>query len=284
MGLIEKYGTNRESVTLQGCGCDPPCGHLCSRMSTDHGHTFAPKINVPAAAGLPARPRANGGWCCPQAAYCPKTGTIFLQFSSEANELGGCDNNAEQIGGVLQVQSSDGGRSWGSFRNISEHLIGASKCLSPTSGQGLVMRPDAAGNYGGRLVFCAVHSPYRGDLPLWSDDGGATYNYSKKGAGVNEPGLDECNIAQAANGSLYLISRNCERADLSQCGMLRRGSMGNSRVQGHVGGKRFAVSVSTDGGEHVSAALLLCFIGESMAMNVSALSSTFCWFCYSGGR
>ena len=68
-----------------------------------------------------------------------------------------------------------------------------------------------------------------GDIPVWSDDGpqpsprppsltlphsnrlpvcsgGKTYSFS---TGVYKPGMDECNIAQAANGSLMLIARNC---------------------------------------------------------------------------
>jgi hypothetical protein len=46
------------------------------------------------------------------------------------------------------------------------------------------MRP-VDGKYGGRLVFCAVRNAYEGDVPVWSDDGGKSYNYS---TGVYLPG------------------------------------------------------------------------------------------------
>ena len=88
--------------------------------------------------------------------------------------------------------------------------------MKPTSGAGLVMRPDPQGRYAGRLVFCPVRNAYQGDIPIWSDDGGRTFNFSTE---LYLPGLDECNIAQAANGSLYLISRNCLNGDLSKCQM-----------------------------------------------------------------
>ena len=103
---------------------------------------------------------------------------------------------------------------WGSYINVQDQLRAAKPpvpvpsngtCLNPTSGQGLVMRP-VNGKYGGRLVFCAVRNAYEGDIPVWSDDGGKTYSFS---TGVYKPGMDECNIAQAANGSLMLIARNC---------------------------------------------------------------------------
>jgi hypothetical protein len=79
-----------------------------------------------------------------------------------------------------------------------------------------VMRP-VGGKYGGRLVFCAVRNAYEGDVPVWSDDGGKTYNFS---TGVYLPGLDECNIAQSANGSLFLIARNCREGNLDKCQMM----------------------------------------------------------------
>jgi hypothetical protein len=77
-----------------------------------------------------------------------------------------------------------------------------------------------------------------------------TFNYS---TGVDKLGLDECNIAQAANGSLILIARNCDLSNLGQCGMMKhKQSLRNSRRgnSASVGSKMFAMSVSTDGGEH----------------------------------
>ena len=189
---------------------------------------------------------------------------VVLQFSNATSVKGGCDISEQQLGGVLQVRSTDAGKSWGDFQNIHTQLEFPKKpanCLAPTSGQGLVMRP-VNGKYGGRLVFCAVRNAYEGDVPVWSDDNGKTYNYS---TGLYLPGLDECNIAQAANGSLFLISRNCREGNLNKCQMMaaatdndndddgdghddvsRTSSM--DRMSG-TGNHHFVYSVSNDGGE-----------------------------------
>lgn len=281
----------------EGCGGGPR-GAICSRRSTDHGRSWSRNVYPVAAAGLPPRPGPNGGWAQPQAVYDPRTKAILLQFTNETSERpGGCDNDAEQLGGILQVSSTDAGVTWGRFLNVQHLLMGSSQrsygnrslsCLAPTSGQGVSMNP-VNGRYGGRLVFCAVRNPYQGDIPVWSDDGGVspkaamhrllsiscayachgslrilanvqvTYNFSSD---LNIPGLDECNIAQAANGSLILIARSCDRTNLGQCGMMEHQEQKQKQYQQQslrsgsnssgtsVGSKTFAMSVSTDGGEH----------------------------------
>lgn len=169
----------------EGCG-GAPRGALCSRHSTDHGKSWSKVVHPVSAAGLPTRPGPNSGWAQPQAAYDPRARAILLQFTNETSEKpGGCDNDAEELGGVLQISSSDGGITWGGFRNVQQQLVAAAassdpvkgrellSCLAPTSGQGLSMRP-VDGKYGGRLVFCAVRNPYHGDVPVWSDDGGVS--------------------------------------------------------------------------------------------------------------
>jgi hypothetical protein len=106
------------------------------------------------------------------------------------------------------------------------------------------------GKYGGRMMFCAVQNAYQGDIPVWSDDGGKTFNFS---AGVYKKGMDECSIAQTANGSLLLIARNCHSSNLRQCRMRRQLATGNEqdpdRTGGPIGSHTFAVSMS-HGGEH----------------------------------
>jgi hypothetical protein len=102
------------------------------------------------------------------------------------------------------------------------------------------------GKFGGRLVMCATRNPYQGDLPIYSDDGGETWNVS---LGVDVPGMDECQIAQAGNGSLFLIARNCNASSLGTCGMMLEDG---HRVHGdssNVGSKTFAVAWSDTGGE-----------------------------------
>ena len=228
----------------EGCGAGPR-GQICSRRSTDSGATFGELLFPVSAAGLPAKPGPSSGWAQPQAAYDPRTKTILLQFTNESSVKGGCDNHEESLGGVLQVSSTDFGLTWGRFVDVQRQIASSStSCLAPTSGQGLSMRP-INGRYGGRLVFCAVRNPYQGDVPVYSDDGGVTYNYS---TGVDLPGMDECNIAQGSNGSLYLIARNCDKANLGQCGMLTGGGRDRGSSSS-VGSHLFAVSVSDDGGE-----------------------------------
>ena len=117
------------------------------------------------------------------------------------------------------------------------------------------MRP-ASGKYDGRIVFCAVRNAYQGSVPVWSDDGGRHYNYSSS---LHLPGMDECQIAQAPDGSLYLIARNCWPSTAAatnhshlECRILRDANGGDSYSNGGgSGGGPFynAFSVSTNGGE-----------------------------------
>ena len=76
-----------------------------------------------------------------------------------------------------------------------------------------------------------------------------TYNFS---TGVYLPGLDECNIAQAANGSLFLISRNCREGNLRNCQMQSDLAGRQSPAEGlrgaGVGNHHFVYSISDDGG------------------------------------
>ena len=66
------------------------------------------------------------------------------------------------------------------------------------------------------------------------------------------PGLDECNIAQSANGSLFLIARNCQQGNLNTCQMLHEHSSdaagaaaAGERADG-VGDHNFVYSISND--------------------------------------
>jgi hypothetical protein len=149
---------------------------LGAKRSTDGGASWSP-ASFPAdeATKLPT-PGAHSHWCCPQSLWDSATKSVVLQFSNSTSVAGGCDINVEQLGGVLQVRSTDRGQTWSDFNNIQAQLDFPKKplnCLAPTSGQGLVMRP-VNGKYGGRLVFCAVRNAYQGDVPVWSDDNGKT--------------------------------------------------------------------------------------------------------------
>eukprot|EP01043_Picozoa_sp_COSAG02_P058925 COSAG02_NODE_7417_length_3024_cov_7.548511_2_plen_310_part_00 len=230
-------------------GCTSSIAHACDlglRRSTDMGMSWS-NATFPA---LEATGKI-APWCCPQSVYDAHTKTVVLQFSNDTQAKNGCDIGEEILGGVLQIKSTDRGHTWGQYLDVQDQINfpkvptgGDYKhhdCLAPTSGQGVVMRP-VNGKYGGRLVFCTTRNAYQGDVPVYSDDGGSTYNFSQD---LYVHGLDECNIAQAANGSLFLIARNCELSDYMSCGMLEA-SAGASSAGNH----RFVYSISDDGGEH----------------------------------
>ena len=159
------------------CPGDPSATcSLGAKCSTDGGVSWsAAAFPADEATELPT-PGAHSHWCCPQSLWDPATNSVVLQFSNSTSVKGGCDIGVEQLGGVLQVRSTDRGQTWSDFQNIQTQLDFPKKpsnCLAPTSGQGLVMRP-VNGKYGGRLVFCAVRNAYQGDVPVWSDDNGKT--------------------------------------------------------------------------------------------------------------
>ena len=134
---------------------------LGARSSTDLGETWAAPV-FPADEGMgDPMPGPRSHFCCPMSVFDPSTGdpsSVILQFSNSTSVKGGCDLGSEQLGGVMQVKSTDAGRSWGAYENVQTQLEFPKKplnCLAPTSGAGLVMRP-VGGKFGGRLVFCAV--------------------------------------------------------------------------------------------------------------------------------
>ena len=58
--------------------------------------------------------------------------------------------------------------------------------MCPTSGNGLFLPTT------GRILTTTVHSAYKGDVILRSDDGGRSYNYR---TGLLTPGVDEGQLA-----------------------------------------------------------------------------------------
>eukprot|EP01043_Picozoa_sp_COSAG02_P061764 COSAG02_NODE_8364_length_2597_cov_1.446757_2_plen_429_part_00 len=241
-----------------------PCPHdskqtcsLAARRSSDLGATWSADSYPASQATKIPTPGSHSHWCCPMSVFDPGSSTIILHFSNRTVIKGGCDIGESQPGGVLQIRSTDSGISWFGFTDIQlqiEFPQQPKNCMEPTSGAGLVMRPDHSGKYGGRLVFCPVRNAYQGDIPIWSDDHGRTFNYS---TGLYMPGLDECNIAQAANGSLYLISRNCLEADINKCQMATSPLDEISRSFGN-GDHHFVYSISNDGGETVRLTVIYC--------------------------
>lgn len=83
---------------------------LGAKRSTDLGRSWAPATFPADEATEKPTPGAHSHWCCPQSLYDHASGAVVLQFSNSTSVKGGCDINVEQLGGVLQVKSTDAGR------------------------------------------------------------------------------------------------------------------------------------------------------------------------------
>ena len=193
-------------------GCSSAVAHACDlglRRSTDLGYSWS-NATFPA---LEATGKV-APWCCPQSVWDPHTQTVVVQFSNDTltpKAKNGCDIHEEILGGVLQVKSHDRGRTWSQYLDVQDQInfprvasggdYRNSDCLAPTSGKGVVMRP-VNGKFGGRLVFCTARNAYQGDVVVYSDDGGRTYNFSKD---LYVPGLDECSIGKLARELSRLV-------------------------------------------------------------------------------
>jgi sialidase-1 len=142
------------------------------------------------------------------------TGTIWLPFCRDNND-------------VFVTSSTDDGKTWAAPRNITSDVKKPDwswYATGPVNGIQL-----AHGPHKGRLIFPCDHrvkdsSNYKrsgGSHMIYSDDHGATW----KLGGVSDPGMNECTVAELADGTLVLNMRN------------------------YRGTARRAVATSTDGGE-----------------------------------
>lgn len=132
---------------------------------------------------------------------CPvvdrETGTIWLPFCRDNND-------------VFVTSSSDDGLTWGTPRNITRDVKKPDwdwYATGPVNGIQL-----AHGPHKGRLVIPCDHrvkdSPdYKrsgGSHAIYSDDHGRTW----KLGGVTDPGMNECSVAELADGTLVLNMRS----------------------------------------------------------------------------
>lgn len=213
---------------------DPPGAHgrrLIARRSQTLGATWE-RWTYP----LPL-PGENGSrWCCPQQLYDRRTSTAFLLLSRETSPACNAEDG-EKTMGVLSLRSTDRGRSY-STTPVPLRSLGlppsTPRCISPTSGAGVQLAD-------GRLVASAVENPYRGDLVLWSDDGGGRWNVS---LGVHSSGVDEGQLTQLPNGSLMIVMRNCINGD--RCRGAFSSTSGAAAWESELLHHRLAYSVSHD--------------------------------------
>eukprot|EP00039_Didymoeca_costata_P001306 m.51413 g.51413 ORF g.51413 m.51413 type:complete len:404 (-) comp10733_c0_seq2:19-1230(-) len=174
--------------------------------------------------------------------YDPRAGLAILTVGNITDHVNSCGNggSTEDENGILQVTSADRGLSWTSPPlNVNKYLPGA-PCMAPTTGHGVFMgNSNTPAHLKGRVLMVGVNNAYHGDVIIYSDDDGKTYNFS---TALHEQGYDEGSIAQLPNGSLAIIMRNC-MPGTPNCQMMQS----RNKVSGG-GGKRFMWSVSDDGG------------------------------------
>ena len=87
---------------------------------------------------------------------------------------------------------------------------------------------------------------YGGEVVAYSDDKGDSWSVSQS---LFSPGLDESNVAQTSNGSLFAVMRNC----FTKAGGVAHGCSLSTNDDGQLSAgpsaHRVAVSVSNDGGQ-----------------------------------
>ena len=109
-----------------------------------------------------------------------------------------------------QQQSSDGGLTWSKPAEISSFLgPWAGSLVGPANG----IQLRNAAPHRGRLVWCGHWGVYNSTQVWFSDDGGQTYTLSS----TVFPYMDECALAELADGSVYLNMRNNHRNASCDC-------------------------------------------------------------------
>jgi sialidase-1 len=189
------------------------------------------------------------GWGSAQQVWDPVGQRAILQFGLSAQlytTTGGCDaqpgtatGNSDN-NGTFQLVSTDHGKTYGEFQDLQRtYLPKLDRCMAMTSGTGVRMRDD--GPYAGRLLTTVVHNSYKGDVVLWSDDHGKTYNYSTD---LLVAGVDEGQLAQLPNGSLVNLMRNCWHGTTKQCAQSVSG-----QAEFPSDSNLLSYSISTSGGQ-----------------------------------
>lgn len=197
----------------QNCsGCSTV--HLTNRMSlsASGGTTWSVAVSpIQEAAGQPkcVVGAEECAWGSAQQIWDPVRKRAILQFDLAAKvHSGGCDGSSN-LHGTYQVVSTDRGATFGEFQDLqARYLSNLSACMCPTSGNGAFLPKR------GRILATTVHSAYKGDVVLISDDGGRTYNYSTD---LLVPGVDEGQLAVLPNGSVINLMRNCWHGSVAQC-------------------------------------------------------------------
>lgn len=185
------------------------CGYkyVVARRSTDDGATWGPLIDV---VGAEWTHWATGN---SQPFYHAPSGRVVVVVGTK--DLSAPGRSCEPGTAVFAVD--DGGSDgvhWGPPRNISAALSGAKggATLLPGPGTGLVL---ARGPHAGRLLAVGLAGgAYSYEATFWSDNGGLDWAVSTSEVG---PGMDEANMAELADGTVYLSMRNAHANASCEC-------------------------------------------------------------------
>ena len=223
----------------------------CKQYCTDPGRPgelegIVERCQLPAPAPAPAPPGSctSSYWAEPTLLYAPSEGTLVLTYTRIDLLTGGCDSNEQEEVGLFRTVSTDVGLSWSTPRRPT--LLGApSTCLTPTGGLVIRQGPSA-----GRQLYFLPRESYGGEVVAYTDDPNASV--WRVSTGLYTPGLDEANVAQARDGSLFAVMRNCFTAGggvAHGCSLASLASVGPSA-------HRVATAISTDSGATWSNATL----------------------------
>ena len=179
-------------------------------------------------------------WAEPSLLWDPSSESVLLSYTRIDRVLGGCDSNEQNEVGLFILSSTDRGLTFGQPQRPK--LIGApSSCLTPTGGVVI-----SRGPHSGRQLYMLPRESYGGEVVAYSDDKGDSWSVSPS---LFSPGLDESNVAQTSNGSLFAVMRNC----FTKAGGVAHGCSLETNDDGQLSAgpsaHRVAVSVSNDGGQ-----------------------------------
>ena len=174
--------------------------------------------------------------------YRNKSGVNGWSVNASYRSCDSGTNDFPQLQGPLAVQSTDLGLTWGPgpgpsasfcrfgkcsrYSPVAAQLKAAgvpSTCLSVTDNSAQALPPSAAWPRG-RLLFILSDENEgshggtdSGDVLVYSDDGGAHWNYS---LGLYQHGMSEGALAQLADGGVMAVMRHCTilpNSTLSEC-------------------------------------------------------------------
>ena len=172
---------------------------IAVRRSVDNGSTWS--LDAPVG-GAPSSPLLAAG--NPQAVFHAPSGRVVLTFGGKDLARGGGCSPGDGVF-VVDDGGSDGA-AWGIPRNISADLGGAAAWggVVPGPGPGAVL---TRAPHAGRILMSGSKGAYNADVVFFSDDAGVTWAPSNA-----LPRMDESNLAELSDGSVYITLRNAECA------------------------------------------------------------------------